>query len=267
MIAPVIDLTQQQHNLLIKSTGGRTRLLFRINQEGQGMSVSIVERTTEYVTIQIQIPLSCSSLLKSEETIQTVLNEAGTLATGEALKQFDTDGAAIEVAGARWTSKGKLPKTYQTPFGAVEVQRHVYQRSVGGATFCPLDVDGRIIITSTPRFAKQISHKYAEMSSPRLVEDLQENHGRSVHRSFVQTLAEAVGSIALLKEEDWHYQTPKLSMPVATVSIGMDGTCLLLCEGGFRQAMVGTISLYDQGGERHTRPMLLPALSTDEPRF
>ena len=42
-------------------------------------------------------------------------------------------------------------------------------------------------------------------------------------------------------------------MPVATVSIGVDGTCLLLCEGGFRQAMVGTISLYDADGERqHT---------------
>ena len=188
-----------------------------------------------------------------KKTIQRVLNEAGTLATGESLKQFDTDGSAIEVAGEKWTSKGKMPKTYQTPYGAVEVHRHVYQSSAGGATFCPLEVDGRIIITSTPRFAKQISHKYAEMSSPRLVEDLQENHGRSVHRSFVQTLAEAVGSIALLKEEDWHYQTPKLSRSVKTVSIGVDGTCLLLCEGGFRQAMVGTISLHDAGGERqHT---------------
>ena len=101
--------------------------------------------------------------------------------------------------------------------------------------------------------ARMLSHKYAEMSSPRLVEDLRENHGRSVHRSFVQTLAEAVGSIALLTEEDWHYQTPQSSMPISTVSIGMDGTCLLLCEGGSRQAMVGTISLYDSMGERqHT---------------
>jgi hypothetical protein len=91
------------------------------------------------------------------------------------------------------------------------------------------------------------------MSSVRLVEDLRENHGREVHRSFVQTLAEAVGTIALLKEEDWHYQTPKLAVEIATVSIGVDGTCLLLCEDGFRQTMVGTISLYDWAGERqHT---------------
>jgi hypothetical protein len=39
-------------------------------------------------------------LLDSEETIQTVLNEAGTLATGEALKQFDTDGGAIQVGAS-----------------------------------------------------------------------------------------------------------------------------------------------------------------------
>jgi hypothetical protein len=120
-----------------------------------------------------------------------VLNSAGTLASGEALKQFDTDGDPIESGGMRWTSKGKLPKTYQTPYGMVEVQRHVYQTSDGGKTLCPLEVDARIIITSTPKFAKQVSHKYAQMSSVRLVEDLRENHGRSCPMSFVQTLAEA----------------------------------------------------------------------------
>jgi len=85
------------------------------------------------------------------------------------------------------------------------------------------------------------------------VEDLRENHGLKVHRSFVQTLAEAVGTIALLKQEDWHYQTPKVPIAIETVSIGVDGTCMLLCEDGWRQAMVGTISLYDHQGERqHT---------------
>ena len=75
-----------------------------------------------------------------------------------------------------------------------------------------------------------------------------------MHRSFVQTLAEAIGTIALLKEEDWHYQTPKLPVvAIETVSIGVDGTCMLLCEDGWRQAMVGTISLYNRQGERqHT---------------
>ncbi len=39
----------------------------------------------------------------------------------------------------------------------------------------------------------------------------------------------------------------------ASVAIGLDGTCLLLCEDGYREAMVGTVSLYDREGERlHT---------------
>ena len=118
------------------------------------MTVSIVERNAEQVTIQIQIPLSSAFLLESEETIQTVLNEAGTVASGEALKQFDTDGSALEIGGEKWTSKGKMAKTYQTPYGAVEVHRHVYQSRYGGATFYPLEVDGRIIITSTPQCTK-----------------------------------------------------------------------------------------------------------------
>lgn len=216
------------------------------------MSVTIVESNAEFVTLQLVVPLQ-KTFLETEETLQSVLNSAGSLASGEALKHFDTDGSPISCGGMRWTSKGKLPKTYQTPYGMVALERHVYQTSDGGKTLCPLEVDARIIITSTPKFAQQISHKYAQMSSVRLVEDLRSNHGRDVHRSFVQTLAEAVGTIALLKEEDWHYQTPKLPMAIETVSIGVDGTCMLLSEDGWRQAMVGTISLYNQQGERqHT---------------
>ena len=101
------------------------------------MTTRIVARSADSVTIQIQISLSGSCLLDSEETIQTVVNEAGTLATGEALKQFDTDGGAIQVGAEKWTSKGRQPKTYQTPYGAVEVERHVYQSSAGGTTICP----------------------------------------------------------------------------------------------------------------------------------
>ncbi|UXE59207.1 MAG: hypothetical protein KA717_25275 [Woronichinia naegeliana WA131] len=40
---------------------------------------------------------------------------------------------------------------------------------------------------------------------------------------------------------------------IATAGIGLDGTCMLMCEDGYREAMVGTVSLYDSEGERqHT---------------
>jgi hypothetical protein len=216
------------------------------------MAAVVVEREENTVTIQIQVKLS-RSMLDTEETIQQALNEAGTLATTEALKQFDTDGSPLQIGDTRWTSKGQEPKTYQTPYGEAVVERHVYQTSQGGATFCPLEREARIIITSTPRFAMQVSSKYADRAGGRVVDDLAENHGRRVTLSLVQDLSAAVASVAQAKEENWHYATPKLKEPVASISIGLDGTCAFMAEDGNRQVMVGTISLYDREGERqHT---------------
>ena len=45
-------------------------------------------------------------------------------------------------------------------------------------------------------------------------------------------------------------QVPELHADVMTIGIGIDGTCLLMCEDSWREAMVGTISLYDKAGER-----------------
>jgi hypothetical protein len=44
---------------------------------------------------------------------------------------------------------------------------------------------------------------------------------------------------------------PRLTVPVHTVALGMDRTCRLLCEEGYRQTMGGTISLSDRQAERH----------------
>ena len=140
-----------------------------------------------------------------------------------------------------------------------EVSRHVYQTSEGGATFCPLDRDARIIVSSTPRFAKQISHKFSEMASTQVKKDLAENHNREVARSYLQNVADAVGTVALLKEEDWQYSPSTVDAKVKTITIGMDGTCMLLCEDGYRQAMVGTLAFYDKAGERiHTTYLAAP---------
>src|SRR3954471_10141140 len=90
------------------------------------MSATIIERQENAVTIQIHIPLS-RSMLDTEEVIQQALNQAGVLASAEALKQFDTDGSPLLLGSTRFTTKGQEPKTYQTPHGPVTVARHVYQ--------------------------------------------------------------------------------------------------------------------------------------------
>jgi hypothetical protein len=213
---------------------------------------AIVARSEAAFTIQIEIPYN-SSMLDFEEAIQKALNEAGVLATAEALGRFDADGSPIRVGDTKLTSKGKLKKEYQTPYGVAPVERHVYQSSRGGRTYCPLDRNARIVISSTPRFAKMVSHKYAEFGSARVINDLAENHGRRVARCFVQDVTDAVSAVALAKEEDWEYTLPEPEEPTSTITIGIDGTCLLMCEDGWRETMVGTIGFYDdKGGRQHT---------------
>jgi len=151
------------------------------------------------------------------------------------------------------TSKGKVRKCYETPYGAVHLERYVYQTSSGGKTYCPLDERARTIISSTPRFAKQVSSKYAQLSAQEVMDDFKTNHGRPVARSFLQNIVDVVGSIAQAVEVDWMYETPKIDDVVSTVSVSLDGTCVLMVNEGWREAMTGTITLYNKIEERlHT---------------
>src|SRR3954469_20020346 len=172
------------------------------------MNATIIARTPISFTLQVEIPYHVS-MLDFEETLQERLNEAGVVATAEGLRQFDTDGSPITVGPVKFTSKGPVEKDYQTPYGVATVARHVYQSPQGGPTYCPLDRDARIVVSSTPRFAKIISHKYAEFSSPRVQIDLKENHGRSVSLCLIQDVTDAVAAVALARAEDWSYTERK----------------------------------------------------------
>ena len=217
------------------------------------MAVSIINQSSESITLQVTIPFT-RSMLESESVIQDSMNQVGCMATQELLKTFDTDGEALQIGAVKMTTKGQVFKLYQTPYGEIEVSRHVYQTREGGATFCPLEREARIILTSTPRFASQISHKMSEMSAPAAQKDLVINHNRSVSHALMQRLSEAVATVVQIKEESWSYTVPNIdTAEIKTISIGLDGTCMLMCGGAYRQAMVGTIALYDEKGERqHT---------------
>lgn len=217
--------------------------------EGMQEMAEIVERTDDEVTLQIKVKLK-GSFLEMEESIQQAVNELGTEATKEALQRFDTTGAAIQIGDVRLTSKGKVKKRYETPYGAVDLQRHVYQTSRGGKTYCPLDEKARIVMSSTPHFARIITHKYANGSARQVSEDLKRNHDRCVARCFIQNVVDVIGSIAEATEEDWMYEIPKQNDVVDTISISLDGTCILMHKEGYREAMAGAISLYNKEGER-----------------
>jgi hypothetical protein len=216
------------------------------------MATQVVNSSSESITLQITVSFD-KSMLDFETQLQQQLNEAGNLATAEQLRRFDTDGSPIQVGPTTLYSKGQLPKEYQTPYGAVSIPRHVYQSAQGGSTFCPMERDARIIVTSTPLFAKIVSSKYAEFGSTRVQRDLRDNQGRSVSKCLIQDLADAVAAVALAKEETWSYSLPQWDVPPASVSVGLDGSCMHLSADGWRETMVGTLGFYDADGQRlHT---------------
>lgn len=216
------------------------------------MTAKIISNKENELVIEIKIPLE-KAMLDAEQSIETSLNEAGALASGELLNRFDTDGSAIMIGSVKLTTKGQVEKAYQTPYGESRVKRHVYQSPKGGATYCPLDSNARILNSATPKLAKMLSHKYSKLSVDEVKTDLQSNHGRALSRGYIQKVSEMVGAVAQAKEEQWHFATPLLDTPVATISIGLDGTTIHLREQGYRETMVGTIALYNIDGERlHT---------------
>ena len=216
------------------------------------MTAQVTRQSKDSITIEVTVPLG-GSMLQAEEAIQDGLNEVGLLATKEKLKWFDTDGSSIQVGSVRMTSKGQFSQDYETPYGVVAVLRHVYQTSEGGKTFCPLEENARMVLNATPKFAKLVSYKYAEAGADAVVDDLLECHHRKISKRYVKSLGDIVGTYAVAKEETWNYALPEFERPCASIAIGVDGTCMLLQEDGWRVAMTGTIAFYDAEGERlHT---------------
>ena len=217
------------------------------------MSATIVSQTTQKLVLQVEIALE-GSMMQMEENIQDALNDAGRLATGKALETFDTDGSPIILGKTKLTArKEKNNQQYESPYGKVAVKRYLYQSNLGGATYCPLEDAARCVLNSTCRFAKIVTEKYARLGAPAVRADLESTCRRSIAQAYIQNLAAAVGTIASAKEEKWEYDIPAVPRPVKSIAVGIDGTCVLLTEDGWREAMTGTISLYDSRGERmHT---------------
>ncbi|USE35203.1 hypothetical protein [Endozoicomonas sp. SCSIO W0465] len=158
----------------------------------------------------------------------------------------------IVVNQQKWSYKGKVLKRYETMYGCVPMERSVYQGGRGGVTLAPLDLRTGIVGSATPKFAKTLAWKYSQMPAPAVKEDFATNHQRTLSNSYIKHLSDRVGAL-IEDQNDIEYDLPLLPEPVETIAIGLDGTCMLLCEHGWREAMCGTLSLYSANGDRlHT---------------
>jgi hypothetical protein len=216
------------------------------------MAVKIISSQNDKLVFQVEISLN-RNIGAAEDIIQKNCNELGNKATEHFLKTLDTDGSPIMVGNKSFSSKGTTQKMYHTPYGNVSLERYVYQSSQGGKLYCPLDANGRILSGATPKYAKMLSSKYANMSAPDAIQDLQGNHNRKERLAYLQKVADTVGNIAEEKNDLWSYNLPDFKESVHSIGISMDGAMLLMKDDGYRETMVGSISFYDPEGKRlHT---------------
>ena len=217
------------------------------------MAAKIVKRSEGKLLVEVEIDLSGKSMLDKEMAVRDAVNEVGALATADALASFDTDGTPIIADGVKLTSKGQHTEKYECPYDNIVVLRHVYQSPSGGKTFCPLESEARMILNSTPAYAKMLSYKYAKDGARGAAKDLLESNGRRVCPVYIKNVSDSVGAVAELKEGKWEYDLPESVIGVESISVSLDGTCMLMVESGWRVAMTGTFSFYDDKGERlHT---------------
>jgi len=193
---------------------------------------------------------TCVNMLQAEEMLAQRLNEIGARATHKLLEQCDTAGEPLSAEGRKWTSKGRAPRMVETPHGTVRVLCHVYQTSAGGVTRVPLEERARLAGSATPRMARMIASKLAQMNCGGVARDMRENHLRSLSKSFAQDLGCVVAALATVRADFGEWQPLSEPKEVATVAIGVDGAHLNTREDGWRQSMAGTLALYDKKGDR-----------------
>jgi hypothetical protein len=166
------------------------------------------------------------------------------------LAAFDTEGEPIIVGKTNFTKRQRSPATYRTIFGPVDCSRYLYQSSLGGTTYVPLEDRGRILHGCTPNLASIIASRYSEQNGEAVERSLKETNRIKIDKNLVQAVAAEVGKVALSKEEHWSYRPAVEPALVATIGLGVDGALApILHHGEWKQAMVGSIALYDALGE------------------
>ena len=188
--------------------------------------------------------------LEMEARLQAEFNKVACQAVAQLLSTYDTCGEPITRGGIDYTTKGRSPATYQCAGGAITLERHVYQSSSGGRTYCPLEEHGRIIAGATPHFAKVTSSLYATQSGRAVLRHLETTLQRSLSLDCLQSIADASGKAALAQEKARPYAYQADPTKVEAIIALADATCTAIVGEGWKHVAAGAFVLLDAEGER-----------------
>jgi hypothetical protein len=215
-----------------------------IKSNAQTKQVTICVSAVEWEKLQQQ------SFYQAEQVIQQIVNQIGQELTRALLQSRATNEQRIERDGQSWYRKEASSGHYQSLYGALSVQRHLYQTGSGGATCCPLEETCQLSFGgATPLLAELLSFKVSALTPGEVAQDLAK-HGLLLSVSFIRQSAQDLGQVAVAKRTSWNLESPPPAAPVAIIATGLDGTTVPIRGEDYKEAMCGTIARYDQQGVR-----------------
>jgi uncharacterized protein involved in exopolysaccharide biosynthesis len=90
------------------------------------MELKILEESNDSITIKIPVK-DKSSFLETEEEIMKTVHGVGRILTKKSLIKLDEKSETIERNNEILILKDKTMKTYQTPYGTVDIERSKYE--------------------------------------------------------------------------------------------------------------------------------------------
>lgn len=192
-----------------------------------------------------------------ERTVFEHLGEIGRAAEVAALEACDVQRPSIEVEGKTAYLKYRGPEEYQSFFGKVAIERSVYQAN-GPRTRAVVPLERNAGIrhhNMTPMAAEFVSHAAALTVPDEVHAMCQRWHLMRPSATTIKDVARDVGAltehVSELCEPRMREEEREASPAADCVVTSRDGTMVNIRGSGWKQAEVGSVSMY-KDGERIT---------------
>jgi hypothetical protein len=166
-------------------------------------------------------------LERVERAILERLKALGREMVVDAMKCADTSAPEVDISGARWGNRRSQNATYQSIFGAVEIERSIFQQAGRGRVAVPMDLRLGIVEGAyTPMMARIVTRGIAVMPEEEASDFLREVGLATVSSS---TFSRVPRAIAARYEQNRDTIESELRVQdvipegTATLQVGLDG--------------------------------------------
>lgn len=141
------------------------------------------------------MPADTIDLLAVERRVQELTNACGRALMREVMARADTSAPEVTIGGSDWGNRRVTRATYETVFGAIEMERATYQRAGRGRVAVPLELRLGIVEGAyTPRVARILTKAVALMPEGDAEDLLQEVGVAKLSKSTLHRVPRAIAS-------------------------------------------------------------------------